>query len=44
MPDILIDELDENYTVFPNEDDKKRYFDLIPLYWFSYLLPQQFAI
>lgn len=26
---ILIDELDENYTVFPNEDDKKRYFDLI---------------
>lgn len=26
---ILIDELDENYTVFPNEEDKKRYFDLI---------------
>ena len=26
---ILIDELDENYTVFPNAEDKKRYFDLI---------------
>ena len=26
---ILIDELDENYTVFPTENDKKRYFDLI---------------
>lgn len=26
---VLIDELDENYTVFPSEEDKKRYFDLI---------------
>ncbi len=26
---VLIDELDENYTVFPREEDKKRYFDLI---------------
>lgn len=26
---VLIDELDENYTIFPNEEDKKRYFDLI---------------
>jgi len=26
---ILIDELDENYTIFQTEADKKRYFDLI---------------
>lgn len=26
---VLIDELDENYTVFPTDDDRKKYFDLI---------------
>ena len=26
---VLIDELDENYTIFPTENDRKKYFDLI---------------
>lgn len=26
---IIIDELDENYTIFPSEEERKRYFDLI---------------
>lgn len=26
---IIIDELDENYTIFPTEEERKRYFDLI---------------
>ncbi len=26
---VLIDELDENYTIFPSKEDRKRYFDLI---------------
>lgn len=26
---VLIDELDENYTIFPSENDRKKYFDLI---------------